>query len=66
MSYRPVLDRLREGLEVERPDLVRVVDLIPHVVRVMVDRHVADEMNRADDVVEFVAVEHVRDAVLPA
>ena len=58
--------RLGEGLEVAAPDPVRVAVAGPDVEVGIVDRAVAEEVDRADDVVEVVRVEHVRDPVLGA
>ena len=66
MSNRPLRGRLGEGLEVAAPDGVGVAVRLPDVVAVVVDGPVADEVDRADDVVEVVAVEQVGDPVLGA
>ena len=55
-----------ERLEVARPDPVGVAGLVPDVEALVVDRVVADEVDRADDVVEVARLEQVRGAVLGA
>ena len=57
---------LGERLEVAAPDLVGVAAPLPDVEPLVVDRVVADEVDRADDVVEVARLEQVRGAVLGA
>ena len=57
---------LGERLEVAAPDLVGVAAALPDVPALVVDRVVADEVDRADDVVEVARLEQVRGAVLGA
>ena len=56
--------RLAERLEVAPPDVVRVAGAVPDVVAVVVDRVVAQEVDRADDVVPVARLEQVGHAVL--
>ena len=66
MSNRPGSCELRLPAEVDRPDLVRVADLLPDVVAAVVDRAPrTEEVHGADHVVE-VALQEIRDAILAA
>src|SRR5262249_27016090 len=74
----PDLDQIRMGEDVEEararalgesgevapPDLVGVAARLPDVPAGMVDRVLADEMDRADDVVEVARLEQVGGAIL--
>ena len=55
---------LGERLEVAAPDLVGVAGPLPDVPALVVDRLLADEVNRADDVVELARREQLGGAVL--
>ena len=57
---------LGERLEVAAPDPVGVAAPVPDVPPLVVDRVVADEVDRADDVVEVALLEQVGGAVLGA
>ena len=63
---QPAAGRLAERLEVAPPDLLRAVTLVPDAVVVHVDRVVAQEVDRADHVVEVALLEQVGHAVLGA
>ncbi len=57
---------LGQRLEVAAPDLVGVALALPDVPAGVIDRGVADEVDRADDVVEVARLEQRRGAVLGA
>ena len=63
---QPARGGLADRLEVAPPDLLDAAAAVPDAVVVHVDRAVADEVDRADHVVEVARVEQVRDAVLRA
>ena len=49
--------RLRKCFEVAAPNILRAARVPPDVIALVVDRHITEEVNRADDVVELAAVD---------
>ncbi len=66
MSNRPLRAASPSVQEVATPDLLGAAPGAPHAVVVHVERVVAQEVDRADDVVEVASLQEVGDAVLGA
>ena len=62
----PAAGALGQRLEVAAPDPVGVAAALPDVAALVVDRGLADEVDRADDVVEVARLQQRRRAVLGA